>query len=71
MRRDDQGLNVKSIDCAPIDFLEEQPAEKTSFMAVASAAANEYLTPLPGPESLEGRSRLGPKAWDTGFPSTD
>lgn len=55
-------MTAQSIDCVPIDFLEGQPAEKASFMAVASAAANEYLTPLPGPESLEGSSRLGLKA---------
>lgn len=62
MRWDGRGLTAQSIDCVPIDFLEGQPAEKASFMAVASAAANEYLTPLPGPESLEGSSRLGLKA---------
>lgn len=71
VRWDDQGLIAQSIDCVPVDFLEGQPAEKMSFMAVASAAANESPTPHPGPESLEGSSGLGLKAWDTDLLSTD
>lgn len=62
---------AQSIDCVPVDFQEEQPAEETSFTAMASEATIISLTPLLGSESLEGNSRLGLKAWDSGFPSRD
>lgn len=55
------------MDCVPSDSQEGQPVEKTSFMAMASEAPNIHLTPLLGPESLEGNSRHGLKARDSGF----
>lgn len=67
----DQGLFAQSMDCVPSDSQEGQLVEKTSIMAMASEAPNIHLTPLLGPESLEGNSRHGLKARDSGFPSRD